>query len=183
MKRGFSFKSYVMSLLFLSLVIGGCGKEQPPPEIVEEPAVDEEALRRQEEEERRRREEEERRRMEERKREFEDEMATMIHFDFDRYYIKDEYKPVLSNKAQMLREWPTVRIKIEGHCDEWGTSEYNLALGERRANSAKEFLVGAGVSADRITTVSFGEEKPLDPGHNKEAWQKNRRCEFEVIEW
>lgn len=183
MKRAYSLKSYVMAFLFLSLVIGGCGKEQPPPEIVEEPTVDEEALRRQEEEERRRREEEERRRLEERKRKFEAEMSTMIHFDFDRYNIKEEYQPVLSSKAQLLREWPTVRIKIEGHCDEWGTNEYNLALGERRANSAKEFLVGAGVSPDRITTVSFGEERPLDPGHDKEAWKKNRRCEFSVVEW
>jgi peptidoglycan-associated lipoprotein len=183
MKRTCLLKSHVTAFLFLSLLIGGCGKEAPPPPVVEEPAVDQEALRRQEEEEQRRREEEERRRMEERKREFEEEMATMIHFDFDRYNIKDEYKPVLMKKAQLLREWPTVRIKIEGHCDEWGTNEYNLALGERRANAAKEFLVGAGVAADRITTVSFGEEKPLDPAHNKEAWAMNRRCEFKVVEW
>ena len=107
----------------------------------------------------------------------------MIHFDFDKYSIKDEYKDVLTQKAQLLREWPSVKIRIEGHCDEWGTNEYNLALGERRANAAMEFLVGAGVSADRITTVSYGEEKPLDPGHNKEAWKMNRRDEFYVVEW
>ncbi|MFQ6102896.1 MAG: peptidoglycan-associated lipoprotein Pal [Candidatus Glassbacteria bacterium] len=182
MKRAISLKGYFMAFLFLTIAVGSCGKKQPPPKI-EEPVVDEEALRRQEEEERRRREEEERRKEEERKRVFEEEISIMIHFDFDRYNIKDEYKDILSKKAQLLRERPTVKIRIEGHCDEWGTNEYNLALGERRANAAREFLEGAGVSPDRLTTVSYGEEQPLDPGHDKEAWRKNRRAEFKIVEW
>jgi peptidoglycan-associated lipoprotein len=172
-----------MAFLLLSIAIGGCGKKQPPPPQIEEPVVDEEALRRQEEEERRRREEEERRRQEERKRKFAQEIAEMIHFDFDRYTIKDEYKDVMTAKAQLLREWPTVTLRIEGHCDEWGTNEYNLALGERRANAAKEFLIGAGVAATRLTIVSYGEEKPLDMGHTKDAWKTNRRAEFHIVDW
>ncbi len=182
MKLTFSRKGYVMAFLLLSIAISGCGKEQPPPKI-EEPVVDEDALRRQEEEERLRREEEARRQLEERKRVVEEKISVMIHFDFDRYTIKDEYKDVLSEKAQLLREWSTVMLKVEGHCDEWGTNEYNLALGERRADAVKEYLIGAGVSADRITTVSFGEEKPLDMGHTKEAWKKNRRAEFKIVSW
>ena len=69
-----------------------------------------------------------------------------------------------------------MKIQIEGHCDERGTIEYNLALGERRANSAKNYLISLGISPDRISTISYGEEKPLDPGHNEEAWAKNRRA-------
>ena len=71
-------------------------------------------------------------------------------------------------------------MTIEGHCDERGTDEYNLALGDRRANSAKSFLVDLGISPRRLTTISFGEERPLDPRHNEEAWAKNRRCEFVI---
>jgi peptidoglycan-associated lipoprotein len=76
---------------------------------------------------------------------------------------------------------PTVKIQIEGHCDERGTNEYNLALGERRANSAKKYLISLGMPADQISTISYGEEKPLDPGHNEEAWAKNRRGHFIVL--
>jgi peptidoglycan-associated lipoprotein len=76
---------------------------------------------------------------------------------------------------------PTIKIQIEGHCDERGTSEYNLALGERRANSAKKYLISLGMPADRISTISYGKEKPLDPGHNEEAWSKNRRDHFIIL--
>ena len=79
-----------------------------------------------------------------------------------------------------LRPYPSVRILIEGHCDERGTAAYNLALGERRADTAKEFLVNLGIPADRVTTISYGEEKPVDPGQNEEAWAKNRRAHFEL---
>jgi len=183
MKRIFSRKGYVMAFLLLSIAIGGCGKKQPPPQI-EEPVVDEDALRREREEaERLRREAEEAQKLEESKRMLEEQVSVMIYFEFDQYTIKDEYKAILTDKAQALREWPTVKIRIEGHCDEWGTNEYNLALGERRANAAKEFLVGAGVSPDQFTIVSYGEEKPLDTGHTKEAWKQNRRAEFSIVEW
>jgi peptidoglycan-associated lipoprotein len=183
MRRVFWWNRYLVVVLFLALAIAGCGKKQPPPEVEEPvvvepppPAEDLEAKRRAEEEEARRREEE-------RKREFEQKMSVMIHFDFDRYDIKEEYKSMLNEKAQLLRDQPTATIQIEGHCDEWGTNEYNLALGERRANAAEDFLVAAGVSTDRISTVSFGEEKSLDPGHSKESWAQNRRAEFKVTAW
>ena len=83
---------------------------------------------------------------------------------------------ILKENAELLKKYPKVKIQIEGHCDERGTNEYNLALGERRANSTKNYLVSLGISPDRISTISYGEEKPLDPGHNEEAWAKNRRA-------
>jgi peptidoglycan-associated lipoprotein len=76
---------------------------------------------------------------------------------------------------------PSVKIQIEGHCDERGTVEYNLALGERRANSAKRYLSSLGLTVNRVSTISYGKEKPLDPGHNEEAWAKNRRDHFIVL--
>ncbi|MCF8051941.1 MAG: peptidoglycan-associated lipoprotein Pal [Desulfobacterales bacterium] len=104
-----------------------------------------------------------------------------IYFEFDSSALLTPAQDTLSRKAQYLRENPNIRLIIEGHCDERGTDEYNLALGDRRANSAKSFLVDLGISPSRLTTISYGEERPLDPRHNEEAWAKNRRCEF-VIE-
>jgi peptidoglycan-associated lipoprotein len=101
-----------------------------------------------------------------------------IHFDFDKYNIREDAVPVMQNNASWLKANPNVNIIVEGHCDEWGTNEYNMALGERRANSGKNYLVNLGISDSRISTVSFGEERPLDPGHNKAAWDANRRDEF-----
>ncbi len=103
-----------------------------------------------------------------------------IHFDFDDYSLRDDAKEILRKHAQWLKEHPSVKLVIEGHCDERGTSEYNLALGQKRAESAKAFLVELGIDPSRIETVSFGEEIPLDPGHNEEAWAKNRRAEFVI---
>jgi peptidoglycan-associated lipoprotein len=81
----------------------------------------------------------------------------------------------------LLKKYPKVKVQIEGHCDERGTIEYNLALGERRANSTKKYLISLGISADRISTISYGKERPLDPGHNEEAWAKNRRAHIVVL--
>jgi peptidoglycan-associated lipoprotein len=103
-----------------------------------------------------------------------------IHFDFDDYSLRDDAKEILKKHAQWLKEHPSVRLIIEGHCDERGTSEYNLALGQKRADSAKAYLVQLGIDPSRIETVSFGEEIPLDPGHDESAWAKNRRAEFVV---
>jgi peptidoglycan-associated lipoprotein len=75
---------------------------------------------------------------------------------------------------------PNIKARIEGHCDERGTNEYNLALGDRRANSAKEFLLNLGIAENRLTTISHGEEKPIDPGHDEAAWAKNRRAQFAI---
>ncbi len=107
--------------------------------------------------------------------------AEAVYFDFDRSTIKPEYVPVLKDKADYLRDNPNTRIRIEGNCDERGTNEYNLALGERRANSAKKFLVSLGISPERIDTISYGEERPLALGHNKESWAQNRRDDFVIL--
>ena len=104
-----------------------------------------------------------------------------IYFDFDKYTIKDTEKEKLAKNAEWLRKNPDVRILIEGHADERGEIEYNLALGEKRAISVKRYLVDFGISPDRISTISYGEERPVDPRHNEEAWAKNRRAEFVVI--
>jgi peptidoglycan-associated lipoprotein len=104
-----------------------------------------------------------------------------IYFEFDSSVLLPMAREVLSRKAQWLRENPNASIIIEGHCDERGTNAYNIALGERRAESAKSFLVDLGVDQVRLTTISYGEERPVDPGHNEEAWAKNRRAHF-VIE-
>ena len=112
---------------------------------------------------------------------FESKMLKDIHFDFDKYDIRPGDAQILKENAALLMKNPGVKIQIEGHCDERGTVEYNLALGERRANSAKRYLSSLGLTGDRISTISYGKEKPLDPGHNEEAWTKNRRDHFIVL--
>ncbi|MCB2147412.1 MAG: peptidoglycan-associated lipoprotein Pal [Deltaproteobacteria bacterium] len=101
-----------------------------------------------------------------------------IHFAFDSATLDNQAQELLKQKAMWLRDFPDAKVVIEGHCDERGTNAYNLALGERRAESAKAFLVNLGISGARLTTISYGEEKPLDLGHNEEAWAKNRRDAF-----
>ncbi|WAC06403.1 MAG: peptidoglycan-associated lipoprotein Pal [Thermodesulfobacteriota bacterium] len=101
-----------------------------------------------------------------------------IYFDYDKSNLKPDAKKNLDKTADWLTKKPTVNIKIEGNCDERGTAEYNLALGDRRANSAKEYLVKLGVSAARLATVSWGKEKPLCAEHNEACWSKNRRDDF-----
>ena len=108
-------------------------------------------------------------------------VLTDIHFDFDKYNIKPEEARILEENARWLLATPTVNILIEGHCDERGTNQYNLALGERRSQSAKAYLIALGVSPDRIKSISYGEEMPLDPGHNEVAWAKNRRAHLLII--
>ncbi len=107
-------------------------------------------------------------------------MAEDVYFDFDKSVLKAEAQANLKKKAEWLKANAGVSATIEGHCDERGTNEYNLALGERRAESAKKFLVDLGVDAKRLTTISYGEERPVDPRHNEEAWAKNRRAHFVV---
>jgi len=106
------------------------------------------------------------------------EKLKTIHFDYDKAEIKPEDRENLANNAETIKAHPTVHVVIEGHCDERGTDEYNLALGERRARTAKKYLVSLGVNESNLSTMSYGVEKPVDPGHNEEAWAKNRRAEF-----
>lgn len=101
-----------------------------------------------------------------------------IHFEFDSAALLPMAQDLLSQKAEYIMSIPGQSITVEGHCDERGTDAYNMALGERRAEAAKAFLVNVGVSASQINTISYGEERPVDPGKNEEAWAKNRRAHF-----
>jgi len=204
-----SKKSLVMLVLVLclGLVITGCPKktvlkEEPSVKKAEEPVAEREKAAKAEEERAAREKELARIREEEAKRAkekefekslvakkepgitgevFESKMLKDIHFDFDKYDIRPGDAEVLKENASLLMKNPGVKIQIEGHCDERGTVEYNLALGERRANSARRYLISLGLTGDRISTISYGKEKPLDPGHNEEAWAKNRRDHFIVL--
>jgi peptidoglycan-associated lipoprotein len=101
-----------------------------------------------------------------------------IHFEFDSYTLVPEYVTILQTKVKWLTSHSDIAMVVEGHCDDRGTEAYNLSLGERRANAVKQFLLDAGIDASRIETVSYGEEKPLDPAANEVAWAKNRRAHF-----
>ena len=104
-----------------------------------------------------------------------------VYFDFDRYDVRPQDVTILKENAAVLMKYPRLKVQIEGHCDEKGTAEYNLALGERRANSVKKYLISLGVPADRLSTISYGKEMPVDPGHNEEAWAKNRRAHLIIL--
>ncbi len=103
-----------------------------------------------------------------------------VNFDFDKFNLGNDAREILKKHAGWLNKNKDIKIVVEGHCDERGTAEYNLALGQRRASAAAKFLVDMGIEAKRIKTVSYGEEMPLDPGHNENAWAKNRRAHFSV---
>jgi peptidoglycan-associated lipoprotein len=107
-------------------------------------------------------------------------LGDLIHFDFDKSNIRPGDAALLDTKVAILQTNPMLRITITGHCDERGSDEYNLALGNRRALAAKEYMVNHGIAADRIMTASLGEEQPLDPGHNEDAWAQNRRDAFAI---
>lgn len=101
-----------------------------------------------------------------------------IYFPYDSSELSARAQAQLRNKADWLRKNPGLTAIIEGHCDERGTTEYNLALGDRRAESVKQFLVNMGIAPTRLLTISYGEERPIDPGHTEAAWAKNRRVQF-----
>ena len=101
-----------------------------------------------------------------------------INFDFDRADLKTRARNILNSLAFALFEYPELELLIEGHCDERGSNEYNLALGERRARAARDYLIEMGIEPHRITMISYGEEAPLDPRHNEDAWSRNRRDHF-----
>jgi len=103
-----------------------------------------------------------------------------VFFAYDKYNLSGEARGSLESDARELQRRADVQIVIEGHCDERGTRTYNLALGEKRANAARDYLVSLGISGSRITVISYGKERPFDPGHNEVAWAKNRRAHFVV---
>jgi len=177
-------------VIFVAFLAPSCAKK----ELTSEPVMSEEDRRRAEEEARRRERErqasiqeealreqellrEESERIQTEREQFENED---IFFEFDSASLSDEAQNILRRKAEWLRENPRARVIIEGHCDERGTNEYNLALGDRRAYSAKSFLVDLGINDSRITTVSYGEEQPLVSRSDEDAWAKNRRAHFVI---
>src|SRR5579864_3105019 len=107
--------------------------------------------------------------------------ADTVYFDFDSSVVKSSEKSKITAVAEYMKANPANAVRVEGHCDERGTEEYNRALGERRALAAREELISQGADANRIPTETFGKDRPADPGHNEEAWKKNRRAEFIVL--
>ena len=105
-----------------------------------------------------------------------------VYFDYDRATIRDDQKAMLRSNAAAIRNGSWSTVVVEGHCDERGSEEYNLALGERRANAVKQYLIDSGVSASGIDTVSFGEASPAVRGHTESAWSRNRRSDFRVVQ-
>ena len=107
--------------------------------------------------------------------------AETVHFEYDKSTVKASERPKVERVAAYLRNDPKVSLRVEGNCDERGTEEYNRSLGERRALAVREYLVNLGIAPERITTLSFGEDKPLNQGHDEAAWSENRRGDFVVI--
>lgn len=108
--------------------------------------------------------------------------ADTVYFDFDKSNIKSSEAPKIERVANGMKNYPGKALRVEGHCDERGTEEYNRALGERRALAIREYLVRLGLNAELVDTISYGEDRPVDPGHNEAAWSKNRRGEFILLE-
>ncbi len=109
------------------------------------------------------------------------EQFKTVYFDYDKFNLRPDAKQDLEFDYNLLTQYPDAIVEIQGHCDERGTVEYNLSLGQKRADATKDYLVSLGVSPDRLKTISYGKERPVDPGHNEAAWAKNRRCEFRII--
>jgi peptidoglycan-associated lipoprotein len=101
-----------------------------------------------------------------------------VYFDFDQANLRADARRTLDANAQFLLQHPDIRVQIEGHCDERGTMEYNLHLGQRRADTVREYMISKGIPPDQLEAISYGEERPIDPGHTEAAWSKNRRVQF-----
>ena len=156
----------VMSLLCLSLMNFGCAKKNT--------AAPSDSNWEQQEQDRLAKE----RALQEKLGRLAGELGTMIHFAFDRYDLNPQARQILTRKAEILKQNPEVKLIIEGHTDNRGTAEYNLALGERRARAAADYLSNLGVNAANLSIVSYGKERPIDPANNESAWAQNRRDEF-----
>lgn len=103
-----------------------------------------------------------------------------VYFDFDRYNIRPDGAAIVQAKAAFMSQYPAVRAEIQGHCDERGTEVYNMALGDRRARSTYNYITSLGIDGSRLSTISYGTERPLDSGHNEAAWARNRRAQFVI---
>jgi peptidoglycan-associated lipoprotein len=182
-------KDLAFPAIVMTLVLGACGGSEPPPPPAptgptqaEIDAARADSIARVQAEEARQMEAE--RREEERLSAARDEarstLEDMVHFDYDESAITAEAEQILRRKIPILRSSPTVRLRLEGHADERGSTEYNLALGSRRAESIREFLSGFGIAGDRLMTTSFGEERPLVNSADETSWAQNRRVEFSI---
>jgi peptidoglycan-associated lipoprotein len=114
-------------------------------------------------------------------REFVVDVGDRVYFDLNEYAVRTDAQPILAAQAAWLVRYPAVQVRIEGNCDERGTREYNIALGARRANSVKEYLVSHGVAVGRISTVSYGKEHPIDSGTGEQAWSRNRNSHTAIV--
>lgn len=175
----------VFVMLSVGLVLGACKKKEPPapapppaaPVETRDTAAENRAAREQAERERLAREAAAR---EAAMREAAATMAEMVFFEYDKSDIRGDMQGVLDRKAALLRANPNVTLRIDGHADERGTVEYNLALSLRRANAVREYLTGAGIDVARLEVAGFGEEQPLASGMDESAYARNRRAEFQV---
>jgi peptidoglycan-associated lipoprotein len=189
--KNWAFLVFVL-IIFVGFLAPSCGKK----ELKSEPVMSEDEARRRAEEEARKREQERQAAIREEELK-EDQLRTEserfqsaremfenedILFEFDSASLSAEAQEILRAKAAWLRENPRAQVMIEGHCDERGTNEYNLALGDRRAFSSKSFLVDLGIADSRLTTISYGEERPLDSRSTEDAWAQNRRAHFVIKE-
>ncbi len=104
-----------------------------------------------------------------------------VYFDFDRYNIRPDGAAIIQAKAAFMTQYPAIKTEIQGHCDERGTEVYNMALGDRRARATYNYITSLGIDGSRLTTVSYGKERPLDRGHDEAAWARNRRAQFVII--
>jgi peptidoglycan-associated lipoprotein len=104
-----------------------------------------------------------------------------VYFEFDEATLSEQAKDILVRNVEWLRSNGQVRVQVEGHCDERGTAEYNLALGERRTEAVKGYLSSLGIDGSRLVTISYGKERPVDPSHTEDAWARNRRVEFKAM--
>lgn len=175
-------------LAFAAVALGACKKKQPPTVTPAPAATDDDAARRAREQaradsiaaaERTIRERSDRARTASLAR-VREVLSDIVYFEYDSEQLNAEAQDKLRTKAAIMRVNPTLQIRIEGHADQRGSTEYNLALAQRRAESVRDFLAGYGITADRVTTLSYGEERPAVEGEGEDAWVRNRRAEFSI---
>jgi len=183
-------RRFIVPVLAATLVVAACKGDPPPPPAP--PQADQDSLRAYTDsvaaykdsvrlaEEARAREEAEQARLRAAIATARETLERMVNFDYDMSEIRSDAEAILRRKAAILRASPQVQMRIAGHADERGSTEYNLALGNRRAEAVRQFMTDAGLSANRFEIVSFGEERPLDRASNEAAWAQNRRAEFQI---
>jgi peptidoglycan-associated lipoprotein len=183
-------RRFVAPVIAATLLVAACKKEAPPPPAPTGPSEEELARRRAdsiaavraaaEAAARERAEAEARAARERAAAAARATLEEMVFFDYDKSDIREDAAAVLRRKADVLRASPQVQIRIQGHADERGSTEYNLALGNRRAESVRQFLAGFGLAAERFSIISYGEERPLETGSDESAWSRNRRAQFDI---